>query len=96
MRARRPFVAPLQQSHQHGKQFLALGREPVALPLLLSFQRRLFQYAQLGQPVEPASEDVAGDAQPLLEFIEARRAQHAFAHDEQAPPLAHLVERAGY
>src|SRR5207247_3955754 len=64
----------------------ALGPLAVADPLQDSF---------LDEPVEPIGEDVAGDAEALLELLEAAQAQEAVADDQERPALADDLERAG-
>src|SRR5205085_10653153 len=53
------------------------------------------QHVLLDQPLQALREDVAGDAEPLLEVVEAAHAEQGVAHDQQAPPFAHDLEGAG-
>src|SRR5207244_1117386 len=66
--------------------FVALGALGVANSL---------EDALLDQPVQAVGQDVAGDAQALLEVIEAAQAEKRVADDQQRPALADDLERAG-
>jgi hypothetical protein len=49
----------------------------------------------LDKRVQAHGQHVAGDAEPLLELIEAGDPQEGVAQDQQCPPLADHLERAG-
>jgi hypothetical protein len=41
-------------------------------------------------------QNVAGDAEALMEFLEPMKTQEGVADDQQGPPLADKLERTGY
>ena len=47
------------------------------------------------QPLEAGREDVAGDAEGLLDLVEAAVAVHHVADDQQRPALADHLQRLG-
>ena len=51
--------------------------------------------ALLDEPVEPVSEDVAGDAEAFLEFVEAAQSEEVVADDLERPALTHDLEGSG-
>jgi len=53
------------------------------------------EHSGLDQPGKPASQHVRGDAQALLKLVEPGLAGEGVAKDQDAPPLAHLLEAAG-
>src|SRR5262249_798225 len=46
------------------------------------------------EPVQPVGQDVAGDTQALLEFVEAVKTEQDVANDQQRPTLADNLERS--
>ena len=51
--------------------------------------------ALLDEPVETVGKHVAGDAETLLELVEAAKAEESVADDQQRPALADDLESAG-
>ena len=54
-----------------------------------------FEDVLVDQPLEPGRQRVAGDAEPLLQLVEAPPPVHHVADDEQRPALADDLERLG-
>src|SRR5262249_33305594 len=55
----------------------------------------LLQDAALDEFLEPGGQNVAGGPETLLEFAEAALAQERIADDQERPPVADRIERAG-
>ena len=53
-------------------------------------------FARIDQPVEPPCQRIGHDAETVLEFIEPGEAVERIAQNEDAPPLAHPLQAAGY
>ena len=91
-----PLVAPLAQRDEHRPQRLALVGEHVVVaargPRRSSGARARRASTSVSSRV---GQDVAGDAEPLLELLEAGDAEEGVAQDQQRPPLADHLERAG-
>jgi hypothetical protein len=88
-------VAPVQHPDQDRPQVEALLRQEVLVARRALLVGALFENALVDQQAEPGGEDVAGDAQVLLDLIEAPAAVEDVADHEQGPALAQHLERAG-
>ena len=53
------------------------------------------EHAALGQVLQPARQDVGRDAEAVLELVEAGEALQRIAQDQDAPPFADGLDRAG-
>ena len=83
------------QRDEDDVEFLAHLGQLVVPALGAGLHRHALQHAALHQLVEPRGQRVLRDAEILLEVVEARRAAEAFAKDQERPPLADDVHRAG-
>ena len=93
--AEEPLVAPLPQRREHGPQLAAhVGEHVVAAPARL-LVRAALHHAGVDERVESRGEDVAGDAEPVVELLEAGDAEERVAEDQRGPPLADDLERLG-
>jgi hypothetical protein len=54
------------------------------------------EHTMLDQCLEPSRQDVAGDAETLVELLEPGHAEEGVANDQQSPPLPDDFERAGH
>src|SRR6266852_7451198 len=88
------FVAPLAKRGQRDVEVETLLRQLVLVPLGALAVQDAFEHAFADQAVEPVGEDVAGDAEALLEFVEAVETQQDVANDQQRPALADNLERS--
>src|SRR6185369_3267873 len=88
-----PFLAPLPQRQNHGKQALALRCQRIDyLPPVTRIRQTLEDSAgdQFGQPV---GKYVARDAEARLEFLEMLEAIQRPAKDQESPFLADQLDR---
>src|SRR5437899_1390938 len=88
------FVAPLAKRGQRDVQVETLLRQLVLVPLRALAVEDPLQHALVDQPVEPVGQDVTGDSQALLEFVEAVQTEQDVADDQQRPALADNLERS--
>src|SRR2546426_4816949 len=74
LEARRLFaqvvIAPLAKRGQRDVEVEALLRQVVLVPLRALAVENALEHALADQPVEPVGQNVAGDAEALLEFVE--------------------------
>ena len=89
------FVAPLGQMYDHRVEFLAHGGEPVFMAQGALLVGHLVEHAALGELAQSVAEHMAGDAQALLEIIEAAHAHKAVAQHQQRPVVADNGQGAG-
>jgi len=90
-----PLVAPLTDRHQYGPQRFALVGEDVVVTAPRLVVAAAFEHAVADEGVEPLGQDVAGNAEPCLELLEAGDAEERVAEDQQRPPLADHLEGPG-
>jgi hypothetical protein len=72
------------------------ARELVVVAILPDAVRDGLEDPLFDQPVEAIGEDVAGDAEALLELVEPSKTQEGVPNDQEGPPLAHKLESARY
>src|SRR6185437_6492913 len=98
LQARRLFaqivIAPLSKRGERDVQVETLLRQVVLVPLRPLAVQDPLEHTFVDQPVEPVGQNVAGDAQALLQFVEAVQAQQQVANDQQRPALADNLERS--
>jgi hypothetical protein len=88
-------VAPGEQRDEHrAKITSARGRHIFVARRALAVEPALEQPG-LHEAIEPPGQHVGSDAEALLEFVEAPQPVQGVAQDEDAPPLAHMLEAAG-
>src|SRR6185369_11847231 len=88
-------IAPVEQGEQYGPEAATALGEQVFKAAAMAAVLLAFEQAGIHQLHQPARQHVRGDAQALLEFLESAQAQEGIAQDQDAPPLAHLLEAAG-
>src|SRR6266496_1644235 len=98
LQARRLFaqvvIAPLAKRGQRDVQVETLLRQLVLVPLRALAVQDPLEHALVDQSVEPVRQHVAGDAEALLEFVEAVQTEQDVADDQQRPALADNLERS--
>src|SRR2546428_4223190 len=98
LEARRSFaqvvVAPLAKRGQRDVQVETLLRQLVLVPLRALAVEDPLEHALVDESVEPVRQHVAGDAEALLEFVEAVQTEQDVADDQQRPALADDLERS--
>ena len=92
---REVLVAPGEQRDQHRAEIAAARGQHIFVARRMLAVAPALQQPGLDQRIEPPRQHVGGDAEALLELIEARQAVQGVAQDEDAPPLAHPLEAAG-
>ena len=88
-------VAPGEQRDQRRPEVEPLLGEEVLVALRIALVGAPFEDVLVDQPLEPRREHVAGDAEPLLQLVEAPPPVHHVADDQQRPALADDLERLG-
>ena len=88
-----PLVAPLTDGGHHRPEVPTLVGQAVLVAQRTFGVRHLRQQTIGDEVVETAGEDVASDAQALLEVVEAAGAEARLTHDQQRPPVAERVDR---
>src|SRR5665647_3357323 len=91
----RPAVPPGDQRHQDGYELAGLVRGYVLVsvrPLLVAVS---LHHAVVKEGVQSGLEDVARDAQMVVDLIEAVPAETDIPEYEQRPPLAHDLQGPG-
>ena len=91
-----PLVAPLTQRGEHWPQRTTLFGEDVvvaAAPLVVD---AALEQARFHEGVETVGEDVARDAEPIDEVVEAAHTEEAVTQDQQRPPLTDDLESLGH
>ncbi len=89
-------VAPLAQGGEHWPKVSALGGEAVVVPGRMLGVGGLVEDPFVDQAGQALVEDVAGDAESLLELVEAGYAQEGVPDDEHRPSLAHHLKALGH
>jgi hypothetical protein len=87
-------IAPLKQPHQGRPKVEALLRKPVLEALGTFLIAVALEHALVHESSEPVGQDVAGDAEALLELLEASHSEEGVADHEHRPAVAHQLERA--
>src|SRR5262249_51892425 len=87
-------IAPLAKRGQRDVQVETLLRQVVLVSLRALAIEDPFEHAVVDEQVAPVGQDVAGDSQALLQFVEAVQAQQHVADDQQRPALADDLERS--
>src|SRR5712671_4413335 len=87
-------VAPLAQGGERDVEVEPFLRQLVLVPLRALAVEDALEHAFVDQPVEPVGQNVAGDSEALLEFVEAVQAEQDVADDQQRPALADNLERS--
>ena len=90
---RDPALAPLAQREQDREQIEPLFGQAVGDAPAVGRVRLALQDPVLDQPGKPVREDVAGDAEGRLEFLEMLEAVEGAAQDQERPAFAHRLER---
>ena len=86
-------VAPCGQGDEYGPQGTAEFCQQVLVAGRVCLVLAPFEQAGADHPLEPAGQQAGGDAEVLLELVEARVAVEGVVQDEQGPPLADQAER---
>ncbi len=92
---RGPPVAPLPHRGQHLPEIASLIGEPVVVTDRVFLVGDAVEDTVGEEMVEPLGEDVAGDAESLLEVVEARDPEKGVPEDQWRPPLAHDLQVLG-
>ena len=90
-----PFLAPLAKRQHHRQQRLALVGQRVDHLALVGRIGRPLEDPAGDELAEPVGEDVAGNPEPGLEFLEMLEAVERAAQDQERPFLADQLDRAG-
>jgi len=85
----------LHQGHQDGEKRAALAGEAVLETAAAIGRCGAFEDAAGDQFLEPRRQDIARDAEVLLEVMKAVRAEEGLAQDEHRPQFADQFEGAG-
>ena len=88
-------VAPVQHRDHHRPEVEALLGEEVLVARRALLVGALLEDALVDQQREAGGEDVAGDAEVLLDLVEAAAAVEDVADHEQRPALAEDLEGPG-
>ncbi len=88
-----PFLAPLAQRQHDRQQALALGRQRIDDPPLVRRVGRALEDPAGDQLGKPVRQDVAGDPQARLEFLEMLEAVEGAAKDQERPFFADQLDR---
>src|ERR1700750_1654972 len=85
-------VAPGGQDDDYGPEGTAEFCQEVLIAGRVCLVRAPFEQAGADHALEPAGQQAGGDAEVLLELVEARVAVKGVVQDEQGPPLADQAE----
>ena len=94
-RSRSPVLAPLAEGQHDRHQRLALGRERIDDLAAVRRIQNALQDAALDQLGEAVGQDVAGDAEPGLEFLEMMKVVEGAADDQERPLFADQLDGGG-
>src|SRR5581483_148561 len=86
-------VSPLHECEQRYAEVAAFLGELVLVALGPLLVADAFEDSVVDELLEPVGEDVAGDAETLLELLETAPAEERVADDQQRPALADELER---
>ena len=92
---REVLVAPGQERDDHRAEIAAACGKHIFVPRRMLAVAPPLHELRLDQRVETARQHGGGDAQALLELVEAREAMQRVAQDQDAPPLADALQAAG-
>jgi hypothetical protein len=87
-------VAPVQERCDDGEQVDPLGGQAVLVSLRPLLVQVLLEHALVTQALQARGQHVAGNAEALLELVEAREPDEGVADDEHRPALADDLQRA--
>jgi hypothetical protein len=90
------FVPPLPETYQGDVEVKPHARELVVVAILPRAVRDGLEDPLFDQSVEAIGEDVAGDAEALLELVEPSETQEGVPKDQEGPPLAYELEGTRY
>src|SRR5436190_468985 len=88
-------VAPLHQREEGEAKLAALVGEAILEALGPLAVADALEDADVDEPVEAVGEDVARDAEAREQLVEPAAPERDVADDQQRPPVAHDLERAG-
>jgi hypothetical protein len=86
------FVAPLPETDQRDVEVEPHARELVVVAIVPDPVRDGLEDPLFDESIEALSENVAGDAEALVELVEASNTQERVANDQEGPPLADKLE----
>src|ERR1700722_10167871 len=86
-------VAPCGQDDDYGPEGTAEFSQEVLVADRVCLVLASFEQAGADHAFEPAGQQAGGDAEVLLELVEARVPVEGVVQDEQSPPLADEAER---
>ena len=90
-----PFLAPLAQRQHDRQQAFALGGQRIDDARAVGRDRARARGSRRRPSCQPVGEDVAGNAEPGLEFLEMLEAVERAAKDQERPFLADQLDRGG-
>jgi len=88
-------IAPLQERDQHRIEIAALIGQRIFEARRMLLIRAPLEDSGVGEALEPRGQHVGCDRQRRLEVVEPALAEKHVAQNEQRPPIADDVERAG-
>jgi hypothetical protein len=88
-------VAPLHQRDQHRPEVYALVGEPVLEALGALLVGALLEDPLVDEAPQAVGQDVARDAEVILEVVEAPHAEEGVADDQHRPAVPDPLQRAG-
>jgi hypothetical protein len=87
-------IAPSEQGDEGRPEVEPLLGEEVLVAIRPALIGAALEDVLLDQSLQAGGEDVAGDTEALLQFVEAPPAVHHVAHDQQRPALADDLQGA--
>src|SRR6266542_1960046 len=90
-----PAVSPGDQCHQRRHEVDGLGCRQVFVAVWMLLVAVALDHALIDEGVQPCLEDVAGDADVVVDLVEAIPAEADVPQDQQRPPLADDLECPG-
>jgi hypothetical protein len=90
-----PLVGPEPERGHHDPQVAPLGRQLVCVAVAALVEGLSLEDPVGDETLKTIRENVARDAQLLLELVEAPRTEEGLADDQQRPPVPDLLERLG-
>ncbi len=88
------FVAPRKQRKQHRAKVEPFARQYVFIARRAVAVRATLQYSGIYQRAEAPREHIRGDAEALLELLEAGQSVQRVANDQHVPPFADVLKAA--
>jgi hypothetical protein len=89
-------IAPMHDTHHHRIQVEPLLRQPVFMPDRPLAIRHFLQHARIDQLPQAVRQNVAFDAEPGLEMIEAPDTQEIITQDQQRSAISDDRNGPGY